>query len=444
METPAQVKKTFERLKLEYPYYISLAKINGKFYVYKSKSFWDKEAHRVRTEKTYLGRIDEQGTFIKRKEYEEKVVQVDESKEIDEIDNKILMHLSMNCRIPLAIIAKRTGISLQAVERRKKSLEKRFGIRYFASINYTKLGFSEFVILVKFLEDKPTNEEIEKVFENEPRVQLVMTMQGEYDLFAYLLAEDAFVLDGIIYNIRKNERLSRYKAVWNSVVLKSGYGYIPLRDKFFDLIEKKVWHRTKETPRPASDSITQREYILLRELNADGNIPFAEIEKKHNLGNGAARYTFDKLKEKGLISSETLTMSTCGARYNAAIEVDVLNMAEFIEDRRKFIRYIIKDYNEPVNRFSFEGDTFSPDGSLFIIPIFKDGELEEEKEWLNQQIKGIKIKSMIFTKTILGELCYRKFDNNYSGQMHTLVSEYKEEPPKDMIDYQEFKISYKK
>jgi len=80
---------------------------------------------------------------------------------------------------------------------------------------------------------------------------------------------------------------------------------------------------------------------------------------------------------------------------------------------------------------------------LFIIPIFKDGELEEEKEWLNQQIKGIKIKSMIFTKTILGELCYRKFDNNYSGQIHTLISEYKEEPPKDMIDYQEFKISYK-
>ena len=56
METPEAVRETFERLKSEYPFYIILARINSRFYVYKSKAWWDKISKRVRSKKEYLGR----------------------------------------------------------------------------------------------------------------------------------------------------------------------------------------------------------------------------------------------------------------------------------------------------------------------------------------------------------------------------------------------------
>ncbi|MEM3827093.1 MAG: Lrp/AsnC family transcriptional regulator [Candidatus Micrarchaeaceae archaeon] len=438
MEVPEQVKKTFERLKLEYPFYIVLVKTNDRFYVYKSRSFRDKESKKVHVERKYLGRIIEKdGAFIKKKSYPTMEALSQPQRlpwEVDEIDEKILMHLSMNCRIPLKVIAERVGLSVSAIEYRKRRLEKKLGIRYLASLNVVKLGFFEFLVFVKFINSKPSIEEVVQVLENEPRVQLVITAQGEYDLLIYILAENENILSDTIYKIRNDKRLSDYESIWNVIISRESYGYVPLRDKFFDLIEEKVWHRSKETPRPTGDSLTQREYILLKELNANGDIPFADIDKKYNLGNGSAEYTFEKLKEKGFISRETLTMRTCGVKYNAAVIVERINEALFLKDREKFIRFIIKDQKGAMNRFSYVGDVAAPDGELFILPVLKDGELEEETEWLSKQIGGIKVKALIFTGVIVGELCYRKIDNNHSSQMRTLISEYKAEAPK-LIDY---------
>ena len=388
--------------------------------------------------KEYLGRITENGEFIKKSLREgtaPSISTVATTHNPDKIDETILMHLSMNCRLPVSTIAKRVGLSVNTIERRKENLEGEYGIRYFTSIDYFKLGYSTYLAFVAFKERKPDMEKLKAVLENVPRVQLAMAAQGTYDLVLYILAENSAVLNEVIFDIRKDEHIRDYESVWNVMVFDQAYGCVPLRDRFFDLIEKKVWRRTKTTPRPASDSLTYREYIMLRELNADGSKPFAEIEKKYGLGHGSARYTFDKLREKELIWRQTLTMENYSIKYNAMIFISILNKAAFIRDREKFLRYIIKDYDAPSNRFALEGDILSPDGEVFIMPILKDGELEAEFEWLSKQIGGIKLESLIVTKIFLGELCYRKLDNRHAQQTNILVSEYKMEPPKDTIDY---------
>jgi DNA-binding Lrp family transcriptional regulator len=258
MEVPENVRKTFERLKLEYPYYIVLAVINGRFYVYKSKAWWDKKDKKVRSKKEYLGRIIETGEFIKRvvvKAVNQPVVTSVPTYDFDKIDESILMYLSMNCRIPLSALANKLGVTLQTVERRKAELEERYGIRYFASINYTKLGFSTYLTLVKFKEKKPSAEVLKEVLENEPRVQLAMVSTGVYDFILYILAEDNFIISNIIYKFTSDERLKDYEADWNTTIVTDSYGYVPITDRFFDLLEKKVWKRSKEVPRPASDSL---------------------------------------------------------------------------------------------------------------------------------------------------------------------------------------------
>ncbi|MGC8478494.1 MAG: Lrp/AsnC family transcriptional regulator [Candidatus Micrarchaeia archaeon] len=443
MEVPQTVMEAFSGLKAGYPYYISLARINGKFYVYRSQSFWDSAQKRVRTKKTYLGRIEEDGTFIEKKVIQAPIQIVHGSSQIDEIDKTILTHLSMNCRIPLSVIAKRTGLSVRAVENRKKKLEKRFGIRYLASIVHVKLNFSPYLLLIKFLKEKPPIDDIRQVFEKEPHVQLVMTTQGEYDLLVFMLAESTLELENAIYILRGNEKISKYEAEWNATAFQDNYSYITWRDNFFQLLEKKVWHRSKVAPRPPSDSITRREYILLRELNRDGAQPFSEIDKRYNFGNGAAKYTFEKLRKKGIIFRETLTMHIPDIKYNAAIIVEIINESKFIYSRESLLKYMIKDTDGPTNTFAYVAEITAPNGFLFILPVINEGKLEEEIENISKQIKGITIKSMIITQTVLGELCYRRIDNNQSSQMEILVSRYKIPPPKERVDYETEKIESK-
>ena len=438
METPEAVRETFERLKSEYPFYIILARINSRFYVYKSKAWWDKISKRVRSKKEYLGRITEEGKFIKKVVIEtinQPVITAVPTYDFDNTDESVLMYLSMNCRIPLSTIANKLGVTLQTVERRKAELEERYGIRYFASINYTKLGFSTYLTVVKFKEKKPPTEVLKEVFENEPRVQLVMISTGVYDLILYILAEDNFAIRDVIYKFTSDERLKGYEADWNTTIITDAYGYMPIRDKFFDLLEERVWKRSKEAPRPASDSLMHREYVLLRELNTAGNKSFAEIEKKYNFGHGTAKYVFEKLKERGLIWRLTLTMGRYNVKYNAVIVTRVVNEGIFLKDREKFLRYIIKDYGGLANKFSLVGEILAPFGDMFIVPILREGELEAELEWLNTQIGGIKTDSSIITQTILGESCYRKLDNRHSNQMRELIKVYKAEPPKDVPNY---------
>lgn len=447
MEVPTEVKKRFMQLKSEYPFYISLEKIKDKFYVYRSRSLWDRESKRVRTQKKYLGRIKEDGGFVAKKVYpgeeENEMPEWYKTKGLDKNEELILTHLSMNCRIQLTVLSQRTGLSLSAIEYKKKSLEKRFKIRYLAGINYIMLGFSEFIIYVKFTNEKPFIEDIKAAIEKSPYIQSAMMMQGDYDMAMFALAENAYELSEAIFKLRNDEKLAKYEAIWDTVIISDAYGYLPLREEFFELLKKRVWHRTKETPRPSKGDLTEREYMILKELNANGDIPFAVIDSKYGLGTGAAKYTFEKLKDKNLIIRETLTMRNCDIKYNALIMVDILDKKEFLRDREKFLRYIIKDYNGPINRFTYAINTFYPDGFMFIMPVMKEGELEEETTWLKQQIKGIKIRTSISTRIIVGELCYRKFDNNYSSQMQTLISVYKAESPK-LTDYKTYISKNKK
>lgn len=435
MEAPEPIKRAFAQLKLEYPFYISLSKINGKYYVYRSHSAWDKESRKVKTKKEYLGRIVDKGEYIKKAIRPDQAAPPMPAYKFDEIDEKILTHLSMNCRLPVSVIAKRVGLSAQATERRKENLERRYGIRYLASINYVKLGYSPYLAFVNFREKKPNVEVLKAALEKEPRIQLAMSAQGAYDLILYVLVENSFLLDEVISNIRSDENLKDYESIWNTVAFDESYGYVPLRDKFFELVEKKVWRRSKETPKPTSDNLTQREYILLREMNADCSKPFADIEREHDLGHGAARYTFDRLIEKELVWRQTLTMRGYNVNYNAMILMTTNNKGAFLKDRAKLLQYIIKVYEAPSNRFALVGGILSPDGIIFIAPILRDGELEIELEWLGSQIAGITLNSVIITKIILGELCYRKLDNKHAKQMNILINEYKIEPPKNTLNY---------
>ncbi|MEM0144124.1 MAG: hypothetical protein QXL94_09355 [Candidatus Parvarchaeum sp.] len=89
----------------------------------------------------------------------------------------------------------------------------------------------------------------------------------------------------------------------------------------------------------------------------------------------------------------------------------------------------------PSSKYLLEGDIDSPDGVIFFAPIYKEGDMPILIKDLEENVKGIEIKSVIMFETFIGRLCYRLFDNMYSLQYKPLVERYKTKTYKGLINY---------
>ena len=66
MEAPSKVVAEYKRIKSRFPFFISLKRINGKYYIYKQLTRTDKTSKKVKILTTYLGRITDEGKFIEK------------------------------------------------------------------------------------------------------------------------------------------------------------------------------------------------------------------------------------------------------------------------------------------------------------------------------------------------------------------------------------------
>ena len=461
---PDKVQETFSRLKESVDYVIVLRKLNGHFYVYKASSRWDKKEKRVKSSQQYIGRITEQGAFIKRaEEYEKSALErarvlleahgatvdfpgVQDSKsridtatdssneEISEVDKKILMCLSMNSRMPMSKLAGIVGISEQNAYYRVKALEKRFGIKYILEIDTEKLGYSSYLLLIKFLESIPPIEELKKLFEDNYKIQFVAVTKGEYDIIAYVLDVNNSEVMDIMVNLLLKTKLGNYKARLSLIPYAKIYSFVPVRDNFIEIALKSlIWKRNRPALTSAQEKLRYREYLILKELNLDSSTNFSEIDKKYKLNEGTARYTYQNLLEDGIIVRSTITMTKLPMKYVGIIVIEDLH-GKLIEETRHNILRDMVSYGSIINKYCLGGNIAVPMGAIILIPIFEYGYLEYSAKKIEEELQGSLVKTSIITDLIIGSLCYRRFDNEHSRQ-HKLLIEYKKLNPQKLADY---------
>ncbi|MCL5680226.1 MAG: Lrp/AsnC family transcriptional regulator [Candidatus Marsarchaeota archaeon] len=367
----------------------------------------------------YIGYIEQNGAFHPTDNHGPVEIQYtsEETRPVtSRSDMMLLKALSMNARMPLKRMGSFAGMGATAAFHRIKKLGSEFGIRYLAELDLDAMGYSEYICFIKFAEKMPSVEEITGVFSEEPSVQLVAMLSGEYDVMAYILARSNDEIATIIYNLRRSI-LKAYKAEWNVVPFKAFYGYIPLRDEFFDIIEEKsVWRRSKEEPRLPKEMIPYNEYVTLRELNTNGASEFSEIDRRYGLGKGASVYAYHILQEKyKYLKRITITMHKPPVRYNALMVANFLEYEKFINTRDNLMYNIIED-GELVNKYLLEGDLQAPYAGLFIATVQGSASLDSIKRGLERNVKGIEVKASVITDVVVGRFCYRVFDNMYSRQ----------------------------
>ncbi len=424
---PPRVKAQFLRLKKENKRYIEIKHIKNYYFVYQSTSRWDKEKKKPVKVPTYLGRITNTGEFVPAKKKKprnqfqqpapvsEQTISDEGQKTLETAvkeekkykhESIFLTALSMNGRISMSVLGKMVSLKETAVSNQIRKLEKRHNIKYTAEVDVTKFGYTQFLVTVKFLDESPKLEELKDILSKDPRVQLGLATKGDFNLAIYALAKDSEEINDLVAALREK---IHHRSIWVTSPLQEGYGFVPLRVEFLDLLK---------------DKLLIREYAVLKELVINGKIDFSEIDRMYNFDVGRAQYSFYKLKEREVIKRITISMQNLPIKYVGIILKTIVDRDKYIENREKSLSDITRDTGKNLNAYLLVDDIISPDGVILYMPIFNDGDLESVVESISDFNLGIRIKTLIVSNKLIGDFCYRHFDNAYAIQTEVLVKNF--------------------
>ena len=65
-----------------------------------------------------------------------------------------------------------------------------------------------------------------------------------------------------------------------------------------------------------------------------------------------------------------------------------------------------------------------------MFPVLKDEDMQNIEIELSETVKGVKSDSLVIESILIGNICYRKFDNIYSDQYLSLVKRKSIQPQK--------------
>ncbi|ASI14058.1 Lrp-AsnC family transcriptional regulator [Candidatus Mancarchaeum acidiphilum] len=431
---PAKISYSFRKLEKIYGRSIDLKLVNGKFCIFEVLKTHSPKGRRNSISLSYIGWITNKGALIPAKpefrgldvsdletfngvpepsEPDQKNLDAYDiyDIEVDGLDLKILKILSMNSRLAYPKISKLIGTPVNTVKYRIKKLKKELGIKDTLELNTGKLGFSNYLIAVKFLDQKPEEQNILKATSKNPRVQLVLLTKSIYDLLIFCLAENSSIIESTLDEIRGDPALRSIRSEWYVTSINPNYGFLPLRQEFFDILINKASNGSMMEEKLCLPALNSKEYKVLYELNIDGRKEFKSIDQKYNLPAGSSKKAYSNLindTKKNLILRPTIIMRSIPKIYDAVIIAKVIDKAEFIKHKDVQIGAIDKP-ETTTDKFSYICDIGIPDGILYLFSVINDRDLEEVKNEIETSIKGVELESLIIEKNILGDIGYRRF-----------------------------------
>ena len=277
---------------------------------------------------------------------------------------------------------------------------------------------------MKFLSGRPDPQAVKRILEKNPLVQFAAVTGGDYDLFVYLLAENTKVLEDWVYGVRSDKVFEDYDANWYISYITYSFGYVPFRGEFMDWLKGKVWHKSRETPRRLPGQLLEREYTVLKELNANCRMDFKKIDEKYNLGTGSAYYTYYKLLEGKFIERATIALRRPPTKYDVLATINQVSMRSFNKAKKSYLMHLMEDSSRPTNTYTLVGDIGSPyNGFLHILPVYGEGGKELAEMGLTSMLKKIALNTAIITNPLVGMLGHQKMPPEETRQHKIIISE---------------------
>jgi len=214
---------------------------------------------------------------------------------LDLKDKKILTLLDENARYSNSQIAKKVKLSKPAVEYRLNRFEKNKTVfAYYAVIDFTKLGYSQYKIYFKFQNTTLENEKtlIDYWIKNKNSVW-VGQIRGRWDLAVSILAKSNFEFGKIL-----SDFLNKYsKFILEKDVLLTEYSPVYSREY---LAETKSTEFIYGTPSQIHE-LDETDKKILKELSNNARINIIDLAERTKLTRDVINYRLKKLTKEGII-----------------------------------------------------------------------------------------------------------------------------------------------
>ena len=220
-------------------------------------------------------------------------------KQLDQKDKKILKELENNCRQSSTQIAKKVGLSKDAVNYRIKNLEKEKIINgYYAVLNITKLGFITYKLMITF---QNTNINIEKgiisYLQKSPHVGWLVSCDGNYNLMVVTWVKNELVFNNFLVDFLK--RYGKYIKQRDVLVIIENHS----SRKAYLFGEKSNSEQDVFYGNERESIIDEKEWKTLQLFSNNARTSLYEIANKLNLTGEAMAHRIKQLQKRNIIQA---------------------------------------------------------------------------------------------------------------------------------------------
>jgi Lrp/AsnC family transcriptional regulator, leucine-responsive regulatory protein len=214
---------------------------------------------------------------------------------LDLKDKKILTLLDEDSKLSNSQIAKKVGLSKPAVEYRLKRFEKNNIIfQYYAVIDFTKLGYSQYKIYFKFQDTTLEDEQnIINYWDKSNNSVWVAQIRGRWDLAVSVIARSNFEFGKVL-----SEFMNKFsKFILEKDVLLTEYSPIYAREY---LTETKPSEFVYGVPSEIYE-LDETDKKILKELSKNARINIVDLAEKTKLSRDIINYRLKKLTKEKII-----------------------------------------------------------------------------------------------------------------------------------------------
>jgi Lrp/AsnC family transcriptional regulator for asnA, asnC and gidA len=255
---------------------------------------------------------------------------------LDKFDLKLLAELENDSRQALSQIAKKLGTSQQVVSYRMKTLEKQKVIGgYFAMINFTTLGYTNYRTMIRFTnitESRKT--EIVNYLMKHPNILWLVECGGRWDLIANFMARNIIQYGGFIKTLKNKfpEQVQNYDVLTTIEAIYFGRDYFIKKSREI----RKLPYFGREFRLEKIDEMDKK---ILGLISENARMPSAEISEKIDLSANAIILRIKNMIRKGIIQGFKPLIHLENTPYSAyKALVKFQNITEAIE--KEIINYL--------------------------------------------------------------------------------------------------------
>jgi len=225
---------------------------------------------------------------------------MDNLKVINKKDEKILIELTLNSRIPINQLARKVGVSREVANYRLQNLKKNIINEFYTIIDTDALGFSRYDCFFQLKGISPIKEKefIDYLIKHD-FVTYIGPVIGKWNVVFDIFAKDNKQMQEIIKEIvnKVEKHIEKY------AVIGMGAEYEDFPVKIFGSKREINYNESKK-----NFKIEKKDLGILNILSSNSRVEYKEIAEKLRMSANAIKYRIKNLEAFGVIKGYTISI----------------------------------------------------------------------------------------------------------------------------------------